>query len=389
MDDQDQGNGNPPILPDDGDESGVSPGIFVEQEPDEGEPAEFSDGDSSELDDSDSVDQPGSTIESPLLVDDNEEEESAEPEEPESSQSPEQEPALKEDESDYGQDDTLPEVPEDKDLREGKSACGGIPCQDQCDQYERRIHQRDELIETLMAIILEKNARLRLLDNRITDLAKQVHRLGAKPVHGEKRVARKDPSSKIPRGMRQWQHLLRRSISGRGSYTMAWRSAQQTLNMPIDINMCHPQVRFVAHDGNEGDDDVDEDGSSRQSSPDVASSAHSDEEIRAISPLPDNIIFLILKELLTYEKALIHAFSRLDPHSAPTEFPDHQELGDLSTGLRGRFFVTRSKRSYLSLAHGTEDPNTVLAVLSVSRKVAFMGIHVFYSSNTFGMSAAF
>ncbi|KAH8776359.1 hypothetical protein F5883DRAFT_698809, partial [Diaporthe sp. PMI_573] len=179
--------------------------------------------------------------------------------------------------------------------------------------------------------------------------------------------------------MYQWQMLLRRSISGHGPYTQAWRSSQQNLNMSVDRNMCHPQVRFIKRDD-------DEDGSSRQSSPSEVASVHSDEEIRRISPLPDNIIFQILKELLTF-KGLIHCFSRLDPHCSPTEFPSEQELRRSSTGIKGRFFITSEQRSYLSLTYDTQSPNVVLAALAVSRRFCWYGIHVFYASNSFAFSS--
>lgn len=372
---------------DDDDESSVSPGIFLPQDQDEPAESDTSENapsasDSSDLDDSVSVDQPGSTIESPLLVDDDEEEESA-------GQSPEQEPALDEDESDYGQDDPLPEVPKHQDLRGGKSACGGIPCQDQCDQYEKaiqlrdeQIRMRDERIELLEGRISDKKARLRQQiaalaekDMRITALEDQLRNLGQTPVDDENQPPGR--SSRNTNSPREWKHLLRRFYSGDESYTEVWRHSQQALNMSIDINMCHPQIRFVPHDDQDGGD---EDGSSRQVSPSDAS-VRSDEEIRAIVPLPDDIIFKILRELLSFEGKLVHCISRLDKFSEPTEFTSAQEL------LAGRFFFSRGdQRSYLSLAHGTEDPNTVLAAVCVSRKFAWYSISIFYAVNTFGTS---
>lgn len=370
---------------DDDDESSVSPGIFLPQDQDENEPAESdnsesgsSASDSSDLDDSVSVDQPGSTIESPLLVNDDEEEEPAE-------QSPEQEPESDEEGSDHGQDHSLPQLPKYQDIRGGKAACGGIPCQDQCDQYEKaiqlrdeHIRMRDERIELLERRLRERKARLRQQitalaeqDMRITALEEQLRSLGETPVGNENHA-----SSNI-NSPGEWKHQLRRLYSGDGTYMEVWRNSQQALNMSIDINMCHPQVRFVPHDGQDGGD---EDGSSRQSSPDVAS--HSDEEIRAIVPLPDDIIFKILQELLTFD-GLCHCFSRLDKFTEPTEFTSAQEL------LAGRFFFSRDQRSYLSLAHGTQDPNTVLAAVCVSKKFAWYSIGIFYSSNTFGTSIVF
>jgi hypothetical protein len=205
------------FVPQDQEEDVPAESASPERSPSEGAASEgaASESASSDLDDFVSVNQPGASMESPLLVDDNEEEESAEPERPEVSQGLEEESATGDDQSDYGQDDRLPEAPRDKDLREGIAACGGIPCQDQIDQYKLRIRLRDAYIEDLRKMLQEKNARLRVLDGRITDFVLQVVELGGVPVHNQGRVPQRpsrsaSPQSIIhpPHGMYQWQMLL-------------------------------------------------------------------------------------------------------------------------------------------------------------------------------------
>lgn len=381
MDDQGQGDGDPPILPHHGEDDAeppqrqdVSPdGIFVHQEEDE-----FSESANPESASPEQESSPGSSRETPMLINDDEHTEEAPSERSDGSQTPEEEDASDDDQSDYGQDDSLPEVPQDKDLRGGRAPCQGIPCQDQIDQYEQRLQQRDNLIKSLLAIILEKNARLRKLDGWVTELAIQVHGLKRRPVRGAGRVPRTpSPESEMsensndePRAINNWKRLLHGFFEGKNSYNMVWRSSQQNLNMSVDYNMCHPQVRFIKKDRGESS-------SSQKSSKHEETSMRKNREIRATAPLPDNIIFQILRELLTFE-GLIHCFSRLDPHLHPVQFLDEQDPERLYTGLKGKFYISSEDRSYLSLTYDTIDPQVLLAPLFVSRKFCWYGCHIFY-----------
>lgn len=343
---------------DDDDESSVSPGIFLPQPQDEGEPA--FENDPSDLDDSVSVDQPGSTVESPFFVDDDEEEVSAEPEGSEEPETPEDEPSPGPGDDVHGNGNGEMES-------EDSISDDGVGCTRECQEQSRGQNREIERLER----------RLVMKDTEIARLREQLELMEAELSELRPREPRQTPS---------WQEMLRGCLAGDGSFTYntAWRQSYRALNIPMNLEMCHPQIRFRQAQN----EDDDENGSSRQVSPSDAS-VRSDEEIRAVIPLPDDIIFRILKELLSFPEALIHCISRLDPFQMPAEFPSVQELGNACTGIQNRFFFARDRRSYLSLTHDTEDPQTVLAAACVSKKFNWYCCHIFYGSNTFGMSIVF
>lgn len=405
MDDQVQGDGSPlePIPISDDEEEAPDESLGPqsassdsEHDEDEDAPAESESPESAspERESSLFVDQPGATIspeaddaESSQPDEDDEEEEQAESEQPEGTHSPEGEPAQSQGESDHGEDedDYGSDESEDRDGHEGIAECGGIECQRQCDMYEHRMRAKDRRNQSLKATIKEKNARIRVLEGRITDLAQQVKRLGGRPVWAAKRGPRPAKQDLSPRGMSQWQSMLRRSISkdDKFAYKKAWKSSQQTLNMPVDIGKSHPGIRFVAKDGRDAQHDM-----SPESEGEISPER---DPITAKMPpgvqMPDAVLFCILEHLLSYEGFLCHCISRLDPHERPDSFPTKRELGHERTGIRGRFFFSRGQRTPISLTHSTLDPNQVLAALLVSRKSAFFGIHIFYGRNTFAFSS--
>lgn len=178
--------------------------------------------------------------------------------------------------------------------------------------------------------------------------------------------------------MSQWQNLLRRSISGHESYTKAWKSSQQTLNMPVDNAKTHPGILFVPRHRRELSDDM---------SPERDPIIPEMPEGVQLPELPDNVLFCILDHLLWYEGHLCHCISRLDLHEGPGSFPSQRELGRGRTGIRGRFFFSQDQRTPVSLTHDTLDPNDVLAALLVSRKWCWYGTHVFFGKNTFAFSS--
>lgn len=405
MDDQIQGDGSPlepiPISDDEEeapDESLGSQSASSDSEHDEDEdaPAESESPESAspERESSLFVDQPGATIspeaddaESSQPDEDDEEEEQAESEQPEGTHSPEGEPAQGQGENDHGEDedDYGSDESEDRDDYEGIAECGGIECQKQIDMYEHRMRAKDRRNKSLKVTIKEKNARIRVLEGRITDLAQQVKRLGERPVWAARRGPRPAKQDLSPRGMSQWQSMLRRSISEDDgfAYKKAWKSSQQTLNMPVDIGKSHPDIRFVAKDGRDVQNDM-----SPESEDEI--SPERDPIIAKMPPgvqMPDAVLFCILEHLLSYEGFLCHCISRLDPHERPDSFPTRRELEPERTGIRGRFFFSRGQRTPVSLTHDTLDPNQCLAALLVSRKCAFFGIHIFYGRNTFAFSS--
>lgn len=373
-----------PVLLSDDEEHRESP-LFVDQEHDESTPSESGSPESASLEQDASTSPEADDSESSQPDEDDEEEEPAEPQQPEGTHSPESEPAPGQDGSDHGEDDGDygSDQSEDDNAGEGRAACGGAPCQEQCDNYERRLLAKDRRNEDFRHTIKEKNARIRVLGGRITDLAEQVRRLGGHPIHGGRRRRRPQRSGSLtPRGMGQWQNLLRRSISGQESYTKAWKSSQQTLNMPVDNAKTHPGILFVPRHRREVPDDM---------SPEADDMSPEGDPIIPEMPeglqLPDNVLFRILDNLLWYEGYLCHCISRLDLHEGPGSFPSQRELGGRRTGIRGRFFFSQDQRTPVSLTHDTLDPNDVLAALLVSRKWCWYGTHVFFGKNTFAFSS--
>lgn len=376
MDDQSQGDESSPILlSDDEDEAPASVAsespMFMDQDDDESAPAESAEPESASpaREPSTFVHQPGGSIspeaddaESSHADDESEEEVQAEPERPEGTHSPENEPA-------QGQREDSDVNGNDEMEYSDSSSDDAQPCTRACQKQARTAARKLQLSEK----------RIIAKDRIIADLKTQLE-AAKDEIRKLKKELKKFTGSDSPDDEPNWQEMLRECLSSDGgNYEDTWKSSYRALNMSIDLNMVHPQVRFI-----EKDDD--EYSSSRQSSPNDNASVRSDEEFRLRKQLPDNILYQILKDLLTKD-GLIHCFSRLDPFCPPAEFPSDEGLGRSSTGLRGRFFISKEERSYISLTHDTEDPNTLLAVLLASRKTCWYGIHIFYSSNTFSFSS--
>ncbi|KAI3399019.1 hypothetical protein diail_8046 [Diaporthe ilicicola] len=183
---------------------------------------------------------------------------------------------------------------------------------------------------------------------------------------------------------KSWSDKLRQHLDlGEGSYEDVWQSSYKALNISIKLDKVHPQVRLIP----KGDDEDSDLGQDPPVEPILDQDQGQDQGSRSRIPqLPDSILCKILTELLTMD-GLVHCFSRLDPFCAPVDFPTENELGNSSTGIRGRFFISKARCSDISLTHDTENPQTVLAVLSVSRKLSWLSTHIFYGTNTFAFSS--
>ncbi|KAG6361505.1 hypothetical protein INS49_009732 [Diaporthe citri] len=375
MDDPGQGDESSPIVLSDGEEeapasiASESP-MFMEQDDDDDAPAESAGPESVSpaRESSMSSNQPGATMspnaddaESSQLDDDSEEEVQAEPKRPEGAHSPENEPARGQREDAGGNGKAEMEYND-------SSSDDAEPCTRACLKQAKSAARKLE----------NANKRINAKNQTIDYLQQQLDAANSE-IRGLKEELKRFTGSENPGREPSWEEKLQDCLVNGSSYQEAWKSSYRALNMPIDPNMCHPQVRFVMKDG-------DESISSRESSLNDLESVRSDEEIRSTKPLPDNVLYKILTELLTKD-GLVHCFSRLDPHCEPVEFPSRQGLSSSSTGIRGRFFISSEQRSYLSLTWDTEDPKKVLAALCVSRKFAFYGIHIFYGSNTFAWSS--
>lgn len=380
-DDQGQGDEGSPILLSDGEEEapadpmgppGPSPAsespMFVDQDHDEYSPSESGSLERASRGRESSMKQPGATTspaaddaESSDLDDDGEEEAQAEPEQPEGANPPENGPS-------QGRRESAGVNANDEMEYSDGSSDDAEACTRACQKQAKTAARKLELSE-------KRNAAK---DKIIVDLRLQL-KAAKLEIRRLKAELKQFTGSESPERETSWEEKLRDCLVNGGSYQEAWKSSYRALNMPIDPNMCHPQVRFI-------EKDEDESISSRQSSPNDLESVRSDEEIRLTRPLPDNVLYQILTELLTKD-GLIHCFSRLDPHCEPAQFPSRQGLSRSSTGIHGRFFISSEERSYLSLTHDTEDPKIVLSALQVCRKFCFYGVHIFYGVNTFATSS--
>ncbi|KAL2266046.1 hypothetical protein VTJ83DRAFT_5398 [Remersonia thermophila] len=100
--------------------------------------------------------------------------------------------------------------------------------------------------------------------------------------------------------------------------------------------------------------------------------------------LPDEAWVAILRHLLNKPGQLIHCLSRLDPFQQPDEIPSKEALGEYRSGLPKRFFWGRRQ---CSITRDGADPQKLLAILGVNRRLYFLGVHVFYGLNTFAFSS--
>lgn len=290
------------------------------------------------------------------------------------------------DEQDGEKDGEQGEQEDNDEYTAGKGGSGqrffGGHCSDACKERHLMMTER---IEKKDITIATKDTMIEKLKDMIRRYEKQLRDNGivpdGKPGRPQDRPKRDGGSrSKTP----TWPNMVRLSIKGLLPYDKAWKQSQRELNMPVNRATTHPNIRLVARDADQAMHI-----NSQQSSPVIpeAPLPGLKDSRFSFDDLPREVLFRILQELLWFDGSLVHCFSRLDPYVAPVDFPDAQELGDNQTGIRGRFFISADKRVPLSLTHDTVDPNKILAPLSVCRRWAWYGSHIFYGRNTFAFSS--
>jgi hypothetical protein len=92
----------------------------------------------------------------------------------------------------------------------------------------------------------------------------------------------------------------------------------------------------------------------------------------------------VLKLILHQENELVHCISRLDPFVPPATFPSAEQLGEHESGLKKLFFWGKRE---CSISEDGVAPSELLAVLSVSKRLHWLGVHIFYGCNTFAFSS--
>ncbi|ROW08362.1 hypothetical protein VMCG_03052 [Cytospora schulzeri] len=256
-------------------------------------------------------------------------------------------------------------------------------CPDGCNQLLRimakRIKKKDRSIDIRNKKIKSQREVIRCLERILRQHGLQQDGTTGRP----QERARRDGGGRSSEPT--WPGMLRQHLTTNDPpYEKVWKQSQRELNMPVNPGTVHPNIRLIPRDA-----DQLLDGNSRQSSPVVSEALLPGQGNMRISfdDLPSEVLLRILQYLLWFDGALVHCFSRLDPYVVPDHFPDAQELGETRTGVRGRFFISAEKRVPVSLTYDTVDPNKVLAPLSVCRRWAWYGCHIFYGRNTFAFSS--
>ncbi|KAK3984488.1 hypothetical protein QBC44DRAFT_252812, partial [Cladorrhinum sp. PSN332] len=103
--------------------------------------------------------------------------------------------------------------------------------------------------------------------------------------------------------------------------------------------------------------------------------------------LPAHLQLKVFKHALYRPGELIHCISRLDPFSPPPQIPVAEEGEEAPKPPRimthGFFWGKRA----CNINNDTRRPNEVLALLLVSKRFHWIGVHVFYGLNTFAFSS--
>lgn len=133
----------------------------------------------------------------------------------------------------------------------------------------------------------------------------------------------------------------------------------------------------------DGADTQDEADPEKAAAPGVSQTPHGELPFY-FEKLPLGLQGKILALLLHKQNQLIHCISRLDPFVEPEEFPSAEELGQHRSGLKKLFYWGGRE---VSIVDDGVHPNEVLALLSVNKRFYFLGVHIFYGSNTFAFSS--
>ncbi|KAH6617077.1 hypothetical protein F5144DRAFT_551576 [Chaetomium tenue] len=175
-------------------------------------------------------------------------------------------------------------------------------------------------------------------------------------------------------------------------YTRIYRLCCMEENMSSKTPVVHPDIKFVGprrlaqHNPGPETDSSDVEG---EEAPEVVLEDDSTQPVRDKKPfsfekLPWELQAKILKLLLHKEGKIIHCISRLDPFVQPEEFPSEEDLAKNRSGLPHRFYWGERE---MNLSEDGVKPEDVLAILTVSKRVYFIGAHIFYGLNTFAFSS--
>ncbi|KAK4150568.1 hypothetical protein C8A00DRAFT_17931 [Chaetomidium leptoderma] len=192
------------------------------------------------------------------------------------------------------------------------------------------------------------------------------------------------------RTKRTWPALLRRHLADPGfgiSYARIHQICCMEENMSTKNWFVHPDIKLVAPDDqdrdSEADFDVGHDLALEAAPASDGPQTRRDEKSFPFDKLPWQLQGTILKLILHKRGRIIHCISRLDPFIPPASFPSAEELGEHRSGLKKVFFWGKSE---CSISSGV-DPKDHLAILTVSKRFYFLGVHIFYGLNTFGFSS--
>jgi hypothetical protein len=187
---------------------------------------------------------------------------------------------------------------------------------------------------------------------------------------------------------------LRDSHPDPKKFAKIYRQCCKEENMSVRVNWVHPDLKLVPPHEPQVDSDSDSDSGSEEGSPepdnmlpgrmDVAAREHGPPF--PFERLPWEAQFKICT-LLLKKDGLVHCISRLDPFNPNPDFPSTEELEEKaqkSSCLKKLFFWGKRE---CSITSDGEDPNKVLAILTVSKRWYWLGVHVFYGLNTLAFSS--
>ncbi|KAL2162248.1 hypothetical protein VTH06DRAFT_7161 [Thermothelomyces fergusii] len=279
---------------------------------------------------------------------------------------------------------------------------GGPPCRHRAEALSCANPQCRRREGMLKAEIDRLTAEIQQLEGRERSKAEDVRRLNRDKAALEEAnrtlTARLEGAGR--RHKRTWPDDLRSYLRNfrpdPRRYGQIYRLCCKEENMSTRKELVHPDLKLVPPRTRHPEDSDSEAGESadseRSGGPEHALEQHGD-GIRGgegasvpfpFEKLPWELQAGILKLLLFKRDQIVHCLSRLDPFVQPDDFPSAEELGPTRSGLMNRFFWGKRR---CNLTQDGVEPNRLLAVLGVSRRLHFLGVHIFYGLNTFAFSS--
>ncbi|KAK4032377.1 hypothetical protein C8A01DRAFT_50827 [Parachaetomium inaequale] len=252
----------------------------------------------------------------------------------------------------------------------------GSPCRGPVDALSCVNPQCRRREGMLKAEIDRLNARIQQLEDEAQAKSGEIRQLSQdkRVLNEENDTLKAKLAGRGKHTKRTWPEVLRtylrNSHPDRAAYAKIHRQCCKEENMSTRLELVHPDIKFVAPRRRRREP---------PDSEDDASNADDD-----APELPCDVQAIILKLVLYKAGQIIHCISRLDPFVQPEEIPSDEDLGEHRSGLINRFFWGERE---CSLSGDGIKPNDLLSLLSVNKRLHFVGVHIFYGLNTFAFSS--